>query len=212
MAATKGLVRVDVVSDTVCPWCFIGKRRLETAIKKFQGQKSFEVRWHPFFLNPDASKEGVNKLEMYKQKFGEQRVKQMVPMLTEVFAKEGLSYTMEGSTGNTLNSHRLIALAGQQGLDKQDKLVELLFKAYFTQGLFINDKQVLLKAAEEAGIEGAQHLLDTEDELKSEVLHEVKTIAQARGVTGVPFFIINDKYQLSGAQDPDTFAKVFETL
>ncbi|KAL3149651.1 hypothetical protein ABBQ38_013483 [Trebouxia sp. C0009 RCD-2024] len=137
MAATKGLVRVDIVSDTVCPWCFIGKRRLETAIKKFQGHKSFEVRWHPFFLNPDASKEGVNKLEMYKQKFGEQRVQQMVPMLTQTFAKEGLSYTMDGQTGNTLNSHRLIALAGQQGLDKQDKLVELLFTAYFTQAYIV---------------------------------------------------------------------------
>lgn len=211
-ATTKGLVRVDVVSDTVCPWCFIGKRRLETAIKKFQGQKSFEVRWHPFFLNPDAPKEGVNKMEMYCQKFGEQRVQQMVPMMTETFAKEGLNYSMEGKTGSTLNSHRLIALAGRQGLDKQDKLVELLFRAYFTQGQFINDEQVLLKAAEEAGVIGAQQLLDNDDELKSQVLHEVKTIAQAQGVTGVPFFIINDKYQLSGAQEPDTFAKVFERL
>lgn len=209
-AAAKGVVRVDIVSDTVCPWCFIGKRRLETAIRKFQGQKSFEVRWHPFFLNPDAPKEGVNKIEMYNEKFGEQRVKQMIPMMTETFAKEGLKYSMEGETGNTLNSHRLIALAGQQGLDKQDKLVELLFKAYFTEGMFINDKQVLLTAAEKAGVEGAQQLLDDEDELKPEVLQEVKTMG--KGVTGVPFFVIDDKYSLSGAQEADTFVKLFEKL
>lgn len=209
-AAVKGVVRVDIVSDTVCPWCFIGKRRLEAAIKRFEGQKKFEVRWHPFFLNPDASKEGVNKMEMYNQKFGEQRVKQMVPMMTETFAKEGLNYTMDGQTGSTLNSHRLIALAGQQGLDKQDKLVETLFRAYFTEGQFINDKQVLLKAAETAGVTGAQELLDDEDQLKSEVLHEVKTLA--KGVTGVPFFIVDDRYSLSGAQDADTFLKIFEKL
>lgn len=209
-AVAKGVVRVDVVSDTVCPWCFIGKRRLETAIRKFQGQKSFEVRWHPFFLNPDASKEGVNKVEMYNQKFGEQRVKQMIPMMTETFAKEGLKYSMEGQTGSTLNSHRLIALAGQQGLDKQDKVVEALFRAYFTEGQFINDKQVLLKAAQQASVSGAEELLNDEDELKSEVLHEVKTLA--KGVTGVPFFIIDGKHSLSGAQESETFVKMFEKL
>ncbi|KAL0028163.1 hypothetical protein WJX77_011577 [Trebouxia sp. C0004] len=184
-AVAKGVVRVDVVSDTVCPWCFIGKRRLETAIRKFQGQKSFE-------------------------KFGEQRVKQMIPMMMETFAKEGLNYSMEGQTGSTLNSHRLIALAGQQGLDKQDKVVEALFRAYFTEGQFINDKQVLLKAAEQASISGAEELLNDEDELKSEVLHEVKTLA--KGVTGVPFFIIDGKHSLSGAQESETFVKMFEKL
>jgi len=149
-------------------------------------------------------------MEMYKQKFGEQRVEQMVPIMTETFAREGLKYLMEGETGNTLNSHRLIALAGKQGLDKQDKLIEALFKAYFTQGQFINDRQVLLRAAEEAGISGAEQLIDNEDQLKSEVLEEVSTLA--KGVTGVPYFIIDNKYSLSGAQEADTFVKVFEQL
>lgn len=179
-------------------------------MRRFQDQKKFEVRWHPFFLNPDAPKEGINKMEMYKQKFGEQRVQQMVPMMMETFAKEGLTYTMDGDTGNTLNSHRLIALAGQQGADTQDKLVEALFKAYFTQGQFINDREVLLNAAKESGVAGAQELMDNEEQLKSEVLEEVKTLA--RGVTGVPYFIIDNKYSLSGAQEADTFVKVFDKI
>jgi predicted DsbA family dithiol-disulfide isomerase len=211
MVAPASRVVVDIVSDTVCPWCYIGKRRLEAAMRKFEGQKQFEVRWHPFQLNPQADpKKGVNKMEMYKQKFGEERVEQMVPAMTETFAKEGMEYSMEGMTGNTFDSHRLIWLAGEQGADKQDAVVEELFKNYFTQGKYINDKEVLLAAAEKAGVQGAEKLFTDEDLGKEEVMQELNTYA--KGISGVPHFMINRKYALSGAQDAGTFAKVFEQL
>ncbi|EIE19359.1 DSBA oxidoreductase [Coccomyxa subellipsoidea C-169] len=198
-------VMIDVVSDTVCPWCFIGKRRLETAIRQLQGQKQFEVRWHPFQLNPDAPQAGINKLNYYKEKFGEQRTKSM-NNVQETFAKEGLNYTMEGDTGNTLNSHRLIAFAGRQGPDVQDKIVEQLFKAYFTEGKYINDPEVLREAAKKAGVADAEQVISDPNVAKDQVREELREYAA--GVTGVPHFIINGKYHLSGAQDPETFAQV----
>ncbi|BDA43706.1 Uncharacterized protein YwbO [Coccomyxa sp. Obi] len=207
LRSTTGKVgTIDIVSDTVCPWCFIGKRRLEKALRQLQGQKQFEVRWHPFQLNPDASEAGFNKLEYYKQKFGEQRTKSMMPMMTETFAKEGLNYTMEGKTGNTLNSHRLIAFAGRQGPDVQDRVVEHLFRAYFTEGKYINDPEVLKEAAEKAGVADADQVLSDPTVARDQVREELREYAI--GVTGVPHFIINGKYHLSGAQDPDVLAQV----
>ncbi|KAK9828496.1 hypothetical protein WJX72_000378 [[Myrmecia] bisecta] len=211
MAATAGKATIiDVVSDTVCPWCFIGKRRLESAIKQYQGPKQFEVRWHPYQLNPHAEEEGVNKLEYYKQKFGEERTNQIIPRMEATFAAEGLQYNMDGLTGNTLDSHRLIAHAAQQGSDKQNKLVEELFKAYFTQGKYINDPAVLRAAAQNAGIEGAEEVIKDKNKYRAEVAQEMRTLG--RGVNGVPHFIIDGKYSLSGAQDPSTFVEVFQRV
>ncbi|CAK0782008.1 hypothetical protein CVIRNUC_005527 [Coccomyxa viridis] len=204
-------IEIDITSDTVCPWCYVGKRRLEKAIKELQGEgKEFEVRWHPFQLNPDAPAEGRNKLEYYKEKFGPDRTAVMIPMMTETFKKEGLGYTMEGLTGNTLNSHRLIAYAGEQGFDTQDRLVEKLFKAYFTQGKYINDPEVLREAAHAAGVEDYERVLSdpmhTMDQVRQELRHHTA------GVTGVPHFVINGRYHLSGAQETSTFVEVLSQL
>uniref|UniRef100_A0A061S152 Dsba oxidoreductase n=1 Tax=Tetraselmis sp. GSL018 TaxID=582737 RepID=A0A061S152_9CHLO len=104
----------------------------------FQGRADFVVNWRPFQLNPSASREGVNKLEMYREKFGEERLRQIMPRLTQVFAEEGLKYSLGGLTGNTLNSHRLVAAAERVGLGSA--LVEELMKGYFTEERFINDR------------------------------------------------------------------------
>lgn len=206
------LIKVDIVSDTVCPWCYIGKRRLEKAIKTWKATNNggeVQVTWHPYQLNPQASKEGVNKLDFYKEKFGA-RADSLVSTMTDTFAKEGLQYSIDGLTGNTLDSHRLIAHAGNEGPERQDALVEGLFKAYFTEGKFINDKAVLLAAAEDAGIKDAKSVLDNETVEHSKVEQE---IAQARGrINGVPHFTINGQYQLSGAQDPSAFVQIFNKV
>ncbi|KAH9676082.1 DSBA domain-containing protein [Citrus sinensis] len=139
-SAGKKLVRIDVSSDTVCPWCFVGKRNLDKAIASSKDQYDFEIRWHPFFLNPSAPKEGVNKKDFYENKFGSQN-QGIIARMTEVFRGLGLEYNMSGLTGNTLDSHRLLYLAGQQGLDKQHNLAEELFLGYFTQGKYIGDKK-----------------------------------------------------------------------
>ncbi|GLC45550.1 hypothetical protein PLESTB_001205300 [Pleodorina starrii] len=213
MAASNGKTKisVDVISDTVCPWCYIGKRRLERAMSPFAGRAEFTVRWLPYQLNPDAPKEGRNKLEYYNEKFGAARVAQMVPAMTRTYAEEGLQYSIGGLTGNTLDSHRLIAWSEQFGPQKQNELVEELFQNYFCQEKLISDRGVLLAAAAKVGLpaDGAAAVLDDPRVCAQEVKQQLE---RARGVGGVPFFIINKSYKLSGAQPPEHFEEVFEQL
>ncbi|KAJ6371187.1 hypothetical protein OIU77_001649 [Salix suchowensis] len=150
----KKLIRIDVSSDTVCPWCFVGKRNLDKAIAASKDRFDFEIKWHPFFLNPSAPKEGVNKLDFYRGKFGS-RAEGISTRMTEIFRGLGLEYNMSGLTGNTLDSHRLIYFAGQQGIDKQHKLAEELFLGYFTQAKYVGDMEFLLECAQKAGVDGS---------------------------------------------------------
>eukprot|EP00879_Flechtneria_rotunda_P008956 GHRR01009377.1.p1 GENE.GHRR01009377.1~~GHRR01009377.1.p1 ORF type:complete len:261 (+),score=77.24 GHRR01009377.1:38-820(+) len=189
----KSVVNVEVVSDTVCPWCYIGKRRLEKAMKQFVDRADFKVHWLPFQLNPDAPQEGVNKMESYRQKFGASRVAQMVPAMTQTFANEGMQYSMGGLTGNTRNSHRLLAwAAAKHGLDRQNALAEELFKGYFTQERYINDRDFLLEAVEAAGLprDEAAAILNTDGIGEQLVKEEIHKYPQ---VTGVPFFVVNGR-------------------
>jgi len=153
-------MQIDVSSDTVCPWCFVGKKNLERAMEQTMDKYNFEVRWHPFFLNPDAPKEGVRKSDFYKMKFGPVQFERATSRMTEIFRGLGFEFDISGLTGNTMDSHRLITLAGHQGYDKQNALVEELFQSYFCQGKYIGDKQVLLDVARKVGIEGAEELLE----------------------------------------------------
>ncbi|KAM7279778.1 hypothetical protein ACFE04_006912 [Oxalis oulophora] len=187
-SAAKKLIKIDVSSDTVCPWCFVGKKNLDKAIAASNHIYEFEIRWHPFFLNPSAPKEGVNKRDYYIQKFGS-RSEGIFARMTEVFNGLGLQYTISGLTGNTLDSHRLIYFAGQQGLDKQHNLVEELCLGYFTQGKYIGDRDFLLECASKVGVQGtAEFLQDPNNGLKE----------------------INGKHELSGGQPPEAFVRAFQ--
>ncbi|AQK64300.1 uncharacterized protein LOC100194152 [Zea mays] len=204
----KKLIQIDVSSDTVCPWCFVGKKNLEKAMEQSRDKFDFEVRWHPFFLNPDAPKEGVRKSDFYKAKFGPVQYERVISRMAEIFRGLGLEYDMSGLTGDTMDSHRLIALAGHQGYDKQNALVGELFLNYFCEGKYIGDKQVLLDAARKVGIEGAEELFQDPTKGVDEVQEELKKYSS--GISGVPHFVINDKYQLSGGQPPNVFMRAFE--
>nr|ACG33485.1 hypothetical protein [Zea mays] len=204
----KKLIQIDVSSDTVCPWCFVGKKNLEKAMEQSRDKFDFEVRWHPFFLNPDAPKEGVRKSDFYKAKFGPVQYERVISRMAEIFRGLGLEYDMSGLTGDTMDSHRLIALAGHQGYDKQNALVGELFLYYFCEGKYIGDKQVLLDAARKVGIEGAEELFQDPTKGVDEVQEELKKYSS--GISGVPHFVINDKYQLSGGQPPNVFMRAFE--
>lgn len=210
------IINVDVVSDTVCPWCYMGKRRLERAIKQVQEQTpdaTFKVHWLPFQLNPAAGNEPVNKIQMYNDKFGPSKVAQMVPAMTQTFAAEGLQYSMGGNTGNTRNSHRLLAwAAAEHGLDKQNQLAEALFNGYFCKEQYINDKDFLLSCAESAGLPrdaAAAVLDDPAGKGEQLVQQELGTYA---GISGVPHFVINGRHQLGGAQPPEVFVDLFTQL
>lgn len=194
----------------------MGKRNLENAIVSAKAQfpqAEFEVNWRPFQLDPNASKEGINKLQHYNKKFGEERIKMMLPRMMETFAKVGLPYSMGGLTGNTFDSHRLIYFAAAKGGPAlQDALVEELFKNYFCEEKYIGDRGVLLQAAITAGLDKAEaeRVLDDPSAYAKEVNDEKK--AFGRGVSGVPFFIINKEEGLSGAQPAETFIEIFQEL
>ncbi|KAF8399654.1 hypothetical protein HHK36_015524 [Tetracentron sinense] len=203
----KNLIRIDVSSDTVCPWCFVGKRNLDKAMASSNDQFDFEVRWHPYFLNPSAPKEGVNKKEYYRKKFGSQS-ERIRARMTEVFRGLGLEYDISGLTGNTLDSHRLIMFAGQQGLDKQHALVEELCLGYFTQAKYIGDREFLLEAARKVGVEGAAEFLEDPSNGLNEVNEELEKYSAQ--ITGVPYYVINGKHKLSGGQPPEVFLRAFQ--
>ncbi|CAH9139208.1 unnamed protein product [Cuscuta epithymum] len=203
----KKLIHIDISSDSVCPWCFVGKRNLDTAIASSKEHYEFEIKWHPYLLNPSAPKEGVSKKEFYMQKFGT-RSEQLRLRMTEIFKGLGLEYNMSGLTGNTLDSHRLIYFAGQQGHDKQHNLVDELFIGYFTQGKYIGDREFLEEAAKKVGVEGAAEFLEDPLNGLKEVNEELKQYSA--NISGVPHFVINGEQQLSGGQASETFLKAFQ--
>nr|XP_008341809.2 uncharacterized protein LOC103404656 [Malus domestica]XP_008341810.2 uncharacterized protein LOC103404656 [Malus domestica] len=188
VSAGKKLIQIDIVSDTVCPWCFVGKRNLEKAFEASRDRFDFEVRWHPFQLNPNAPKEGVDKRSYYEEKFGTNRSKQMEARMAEIFRSHGLEYNLSGLTGSTLDSHRLIYFAGLQGHDKQHALVAELFLGYFTQAKYIGDREFLLESAQKVGVEGAAEFLEDPNNGLNEVNEELEKYT--RNINGVPHFCL----------------------
>lgn len=175
----------------------------------------FDVHWWPFFLDPTLPKgEGKDKLEHYKKKFGEFRVNTMLPRMKQVGAAHGLEFNYGGRISNTLDSHRLVAWADREaGHEKADQVREILFRTYFKDNKNIGDLDVLAGVAEEAGLDGeaAKSMLRTED-----LVEEVKRTAARKqrewGVSGVPFFVVDDKFAFSGAQDAPTIVHLFQQI
>jgi predicted DsbA family dithiol-disulfide isomerase len=200
---TSKPLTIDVVSDVICPWCFLGKRRLDKAIELVPEAK-VEVRWHPFFLDPTIPAEGIDRHAYMVKKFGEERLKTLHDPLIEAGAKDGVPYQFDKitRTPNTLNAHRLIRWAAEAGT--QAEIVEALFMAYWNQGKDIGDINVLSEIAETSGLKRARKDLVT-DKDKLEIFSEVKQ-AQSMGIQGVPTFIVAQKYGVSGAQSPELLA------
>jgi predicted DsbA family dithiol-disulfide isomerase len=202
-------LHVDVISDVICPWCYIGKRRLEKAVAAFDGPVG--VRWLPFQLNPAMPKEGVSRREYRSKKFGSwERSQELDARLVAVGEAEGIRFAFHRieRTPNTLDAHRLVALAERRGV--QDGVVEALFRAYFTEGRDISDCQILLDVVAEAGLDRheAEAVLNGDDCL--EAIQDADALARRFGVDGVPFFIVNGTLTLSGAQQPDMFLEMFQ--
>lgn len=198
-------IPIAIHSDVICPWCWIGKRRLEQALAGFPVGTA-TVTWHPFQLNPGMPVEGMPRAEYRRRKFGSADfAKALDERVTRVAAEVGLAFDLAGQarTPNTLRAHRLIRWAGQQG--KQDALVEALFSAYFSAGLDVGDRAVLTRLAVSVGLDGqsvAQFLASNEG--TDDVLAEERDIRQ-HGAEGVPLFIINGQERLSGAQPVPVF-------
>ena len=201
---------VDVVSDVVCPWCYIGKRRRERALERLVAEDAAavpEVRWHPFQLNPELPPEGVDRRAYLTAKFGgPERADAINARVRAAAQSSGLDLAMDDirRQPNTLDAHRLIAWAQQQPGLVAERLVERLFRAHFVEGRFIGDRDELARLAGEAGFdEAAARAMLASDALRDEVAG-ADVRARRMGVQGVPFFIFAGAVALSGAHEPDT--------
>ena len=204
-------MRIDIISDVVCPWCYLGKRRLERALADLP-PGAVELAWRPFRLNPEMPDGGMDRRAYMKAKFGEAGAGQAHQRLVEFGRAEGIAFDFDAiaRAPQTLDAHRLIrrALAG----DRQVDMVEALFRAYFVEGRDIGDRDTLADVAAGAGLgrDEARTYLDSDADRDAVIAEE--QMARRIGVSGVPFFIVEGKYALSGAQPPEAFLQVFEKL
>ncbi|KAL8673605.1 MAG: hypothetical protein Q9168_001960 [Polycauliona sp. 1 TL-2023] len=208
---------ISVVSDTVCPWCYVGKQKLDRAIALHKSANpdsvdTFSVTWYPFYLNPDAPKTGIDKHQYYISKFGAERTSMIIDRLASAGKSVGIDFKFGGKTGNTRDSHRLIQLAKTKGPQTQTKLVEELFKSYFEQEEDITSHAVLEAAAQKAGLEGTETKQWLESDKGGKEVDREVVEAQMKAVSGVPHFTLQDKYEIGGAQDPEAFVQVFERI
>ncbi|MCW3476953.1 DsbA family oxidoreductase [Limobrevibacterium gyesilva] len=207
--AQKG--RLDIISDAICPWCYIGKRQLERALPILaKDGLDFEVHWHPFQLNPDMPAQGVERSEYRRAKFGSaERSRQLDAQVAEAAAKVGLEirHDLMRRTPNTVAAHRVIWLADRHGV--QNAVVEALFRAYFTEGRDIGDPAALVEIAAGAGLDpDAVTAMLAGDEGRREVLGEDQ-MARGAGLNGVPTFTMSGHVLFSGAVPADTMAEAF---
>ena len=205
-------VTVDIVSDVMCPWCYIGKRRLEQALETLDGV-DVAVQWRPYQLDPTLPPEGRDRKEYLENKFGgPEKAKEIYTRIEEAGRGEDLDFKFSAIkvSPNTIDSHRVIRWAINEGEEVQGRLVERLFQLYFMEGGNIGDHDVLADAATEAGMDGGvvRSLLAT-DKDRDAVEKEIAT-AQQMGVTGVPCFIIDSKYAVVGAQEPSHIAEAIK--
>jgi predicted DsbA family dithiol-disulfide isomerase len=197
-------VRIDVISDVVCPWCYIGKRRLAQALEQFRsgtGQApALEVVWHPFQLNPQLPLQGIARSEYMARKFGS-RAEDIYARVTGVGRSVGIDFAFERIVRqpNTVPAHQLIGFAKLHG--RQDEMVESLFRGYFLEGADLTQADDLVEMARRAGLEDeAARACLADDAQRQAVLAEDEQ-ARALGVSGVPFFIFDQRLAVSGAQE-----------
>jgi predicted DsbA family dithiol-disulfide isomerase len=203
------MIYVDIVSDTICPWCYIGKRRFERALD-ISGRNDVAISWRPFQLNPDMSPEGMTRDDYVRAKFGGgDRPRQIYQAIAESGREAGIEFQFSRirRTPNTVLSHRLIFWSAKQ--ERQEEVVGELFRAYFEDGLDIGHLEVLVDCARRAGLDQElAHKYLLSDEGRQEVVAS-DVYARRLGINGVPCFIVNRKYAVSGAQPPSAFVEVF---
>jgi len=208
----KNTITIDVVSDVACPWCYVGKRRLEAALQQWKGTP-VEVNWHPYQLDPSMRSEGMDRNAYLTNKFGSiERVQEMTDRLTEVGKTVGIDFDFGDNwlAVNTLHLHQLLNVAREEGFGIEMK--ERFLAAYFEETQHLNKPETLYAIAKDFGWESEK--VDTiindqkiADAVKAEISHY-----QQRGVSGVPFFVINDEFGISGAQPIEVFLEAFQSV
>ena len=204
-------IAIDIVSDVICPWCFVAKRRLEQAIRRFDGEDEFRVRWLPFQLNPGMPREGMDRRAYRSAKFGSwEHSLALDVQVTVAGLQDGIAFDFAKieRTPNTLDAHRLIRLAGERGV--QDAVVESLFSGYFAEGKDISDRSVLAEIVTRAGLDREEVARLLSDDGLSSVRAEEED-ARRLGVSGVPTFLVKGRVAFSGVQRPEAFLAAFRS-
>ena len=203
-------IRVDVISDVVCPWCYIGKRRLAQAVELFRESAGptpeLEVVWHPFQLNPQLPLQGIARSEYVARKFGS-RAEDIYTRVSGVGRSVGIDFAFERIVRqpNTVPAHQLIGLAQLHG--RQDQMVETLFRGYFLEGADLTQTDALVELARRAGLEDEAARACLEDDAQRQAALAEDEQARALGVSGVPFFIFDRRLAVSGAQEPQVLLR-----
>jgi len=205
-------MQVEIWSDVICPWCYIGKRRFEMALAKFAHKDSVQVIWRSFELDPSSPRQLTGTLEeKLASKYGVslQEAAAMNARVTAVASELGLEYHLSKALpGNTFDAHRLLHFAGSQQLG--DRATERIMHAYFSESLPVGDHSALARLAPEFGISASDALKLLESDAYSKEVRADETRAAKFGITGVPFFVIDEKSGISGAQPVQVFAKALQ--
>lgn len=194
-------LKIDVVSDVVCPWCYVGKRRLEATLAG-RNDITAEIHWHPFFLDPTVPREGKSREDYIVGKFGSlERIKPAHDRLVGVGAEAGIEFNFKKilRQPNSLNAHRVIAWAMEAG--NAAPTIEALFKAFFVDGADLTDDDVLARAGAKAGLDAEKVKADLASDRDADLVSKQAQAASASGIGGVPFFVFGGKLAVSGAQE-----------
>lgn len=210
LAPPRARIGIEVVHDLVCPWCFLGVRRLMRTLRR-RPDLLFDLAWRPFLLNPDMPRGGMSRPDYVIRKFGgEDRARRLYASISEIGCAEGVDFRFERirRTPNSVDAHRLVRFAARFG--RADQIVDLLFSAHFTDGLDIGDAPVLVAVAQACGIDGrlVRQFLLGEDE--SDAVHAENLRAHRLGINGVPCFVVAGRHAIAGAQEPEVIERLLD--
>lgn len=203
---------IEILSDTICPWCFIGKKRLEKALA-MRPMIEYELQWRPYQLNPTMPAEGVDRYGYLTARFGTiDRAERNQERIRQAGAEEGIGFRFDRilRTPNSVNSHRLIRHA--QGVGLQETVVDALYQAYFLAGLDIGDIEILADIGAAQGMERRNLLAYLTSDIDRGQIQSEDEQARQLGVTGVPCYVIEDQYAVSGAQSPEVFVQIIDLV
>ena len=205
-------LKIDIVSDIVCPWCVIGFRNLKTAMEELQSELKFEIFWKPYELHPEIPQEGYDKKLYMLQKFGSSGVRSPYEEITKVGESVGFEFNFSKTKRipNTFMAHRLLWKAEQCNL--QNELSEALFKAYFTDGLDIGSKEILSNISHSVGMNKENSITFLESKEGGQEVADLEMDFIERSIGAVPTYFINDKYIIQGGQEPETFVSFLRKI
>jgi len=210
LAPPKARLSVEVVYDLVCPWCFLGTRRLVRTLRR-RPDLAVELTWRPFLLNPDMPRAGMARPDYVVRKFGgEDRARRLYGTITQIGQSEGVLFRFERirRTPSSVDAHRLVRFASRCG--RADALVEALFSAHFTDGLDIGDLTILTAIAHSSGLEGTPVRRYLAGDADADAIHAENLRAHRLGINGVPCFVVSGRHAIAGAQEPEVIERLLD--